>query len=432
MKRRMPKIFRAPTLIFPLVIGAMLLSGCGAARYRADYNGFNAAYADSSNHQMLLNLARLDHHDPTYFLQFGQISVQYQVTSSANVVVNETVPQGVSPKQFDSPLATGTGTIAAGASTTPSFTFIPVSDDKVAQQLLLPVQPDVLYTLFQQGAPVDQLLRLMVERFEIQLPGETKMTTFSNTPGRCSPRSYATFLKICAIAREFQLDGHLKLQATEQFEPLAENWVSKEQPAAKDLLDAQDKGFTYKQKPDGTWQLGKNELVPSFILDGEADATLARLKKNPIYSEGISLENVMTMLSEAGGFSVQGKLVQDQPTGSHLVLRSFLNIMAAAAQEQTNFAVALSHAAILSHVPESERRPILRLKWDGYQGQLLTPLLKLDYQGQTYIVTDPDTGNVDEDSSWNRDVFRLLAELATQVSIDISKFPLPTTLQVLQ
>ena len=269
----MPKIFRAPTLIFPLVIGAMLLSGCGAARYRADYNGFNAAYADSSNHQMLLNLARLDHHDPTYFLQFGQISVQYQVTSSANVVVNETVPQGVSPKQFDSPLATGTGTIAAGASTTPSFTFIPVSDDKVAQQLLLPVQPDVLYTLFQQGAPVDQLLRLMVERFEIQLPGETKMTTFSNTPGRCSPRSYATFLKICAIAREFQLDGHLKLQATEQFEPLAEKWASKEQPAAKDLLDAQDKGFTYKQKPDGTWQLGKNELVPSFILDGEADAT---------------------------------------------------------------------------------------------------------------------------------------------------------------
>ena len=49
---------------------------------------------------------------------------------------------------------------------------------------------------------------------------------------------------------------------------------------------------------------------------------------------------------------MQGKLVQDQPTGSHLVLRSFLNIMAAAAQEQTNFAVALSHSAIVSHVPD--------------------------------------------------------------------------------
>ena len=77
-------------------------------------------------------------------------------------------------------------------------------------------------------------------------------------------------------------------------------------------------------------------------------------------------------------------------------------------------------------------RPILRLKWDDYQGKLLPALNALEYQGQYYLVTDPDTGKVDEDASWNRDVFRLLAELATQVSIDISKFPLPTTLQVLQ
>jgi len=56
----------------------------------------------------------------------------------------------------------------------------------------------------------------------------------------------------------------------------------------------------------------------------------------------------------------------------------------------------------------------------------------VDYQGQSYQVTDPVTGKVDESSSWNRDVFRLLAELATQVSVDISKFPLPTTLQVIQ
>jgi hypothetical protein len=427
MKRGTSNIFQTPPLLFPLVIGVMLLSGCGAARYRADYNGFNAAYADSSNHQMLLNLARLDHHDPTYFLQFGQISVQYQVTSSANVVGNDSVPQST----FHIPFVTGAATVAGGASTTPSFTFIPVADDKVAQQLLLPVPPDVLYTLFQQGAPVDQLLRLMVERFEIQLPGDNKITTFSNTPGRCSSVSYATFLKICAIAREFQLDGHLKLRATEQFVPLADNWSMKEQPAAKDLLDAHDKGYTYEKQSDGTWALGKNELVPSFVLDGEADSTFARLRKNPVYSEGISLENVRTLLS-GNGFSVQGKLVQDQDAGSHLVLRSFLNILAAAAQEQTAFDLTLGHAAIANHVPESERRPILQLRWSDYHGPLLPALATLDYQGQSYMVTDPDNGRIDEAASWNRDVFRLLAELGTQVSVDISKFPLPTTLQVLQ
>jgi hypothetical protein len=299
MMRKLSVFSRTPRFLFPsLLVCALLLSGCGSARYRADYNGFNAAYADSSNHQMLLNLARLDQHDPTYFLQFGQISVQYQVTSALNGGFSNTVP---SQATAHIPVFAETGTIAAGASTTPSFTFIPVADDKVAQQLLLPVPPDVIYTLFQQGWPVDQLLRLMVERFEIQLPGDTKITTYSNTPGRSDVRSYATFLKICAIAREFQLDGHLKLRATEQFVPLADKWVSKDQPSAKDLLDAKDKGFAYKQV-DGNWELGKNELLPSFVLDGESEVTFERLKKNPVYREGVSLQNVRALLSGDGFF----------------------------------------------------------------------------------------------------------------------------------
>jgi hypothetical protein len=420
-------MFRTPFL-FSSLICVLLLSGCGGMRYRADYNSFNAAYADSSNRQMLLNLARLDQHDPTYFLQFGQISVQYQLSSTLNGVVSNNIP---SQATSHIPIVTEMGTIGAGASTTPSFTFIPVTDDKVAQELLLPVPPDVIYTLFQQGAPVDQLLRLMVERFEIQLPGDNKITTFANSPGQCGVQSYATFLKICAIAREFQIDGHLKLRTTEQFIPLADGWTSKDQPAAKDLLDAQDKGFIYQKQSDGTWKLGKNELMPSFILDGEADETFERLKKNPVYREGISLANVRTLLS-GDGFSVQGKLVQDQTTGSRLVLRSFLNILAAAAQEQTNFDATVRHSAFANHIPESELRPILQMKWSGENTKLLPSLISLDYQGQSYAVTDPDTGKVDESASWNRDVFRLLTELGTQVSVDISKFPLPTTLQVLQ
>src|ERR1700683_185278 len=200
MTRRISIFYRTQLLLFPSFLLVLALSGCGGMRYRADYNSFNAAYADSSNRQMLLNLARLDQHDPTYFLQFGQISVQYQLSSSINGMFANTIPPQATSHL---PVVTETGTIGAGASTTPSFTFIPVTDDKVAQELLLPVPPDVIYTLFQQGAPVDQLLRLMVERFEIQLPGESKITTFSNNPGRCSARSYATFLKICAIAREF-------------------------------------------------------------------------------------------------------------------------------------------------------------------------------------------------------------------------------------
>ena len=436
-----------PFLFFSLGC-ALFLSGCGSTRYRADYNGFNAAYADSSNRQMLLNLARLDQHDPTYFLQFGQISVQYQLSSSINGAFSNTIPQSTQHV----PLLTEVGTLAAGANTTPQFTFIPVTDDKVAQQLLLPLPPEDLYTLFQQGWPVDQLLRLMVERFEIQLPGETKITTYANTPGRCDPVSYAVFLKICAIARELQLAGHLKLRTDEKYVPVAEGWTwtpdaapakgkggdsssddastakQPDEPSAKDLIDAQDKGLVYRKDKDGKWGLFKHDTIASFYVDSGSEETFQKLSQNPVYQQGVSLQNIRNILASQG-FSVQGNLVETQGPTSRLILRSFLSIMAAAAEEQNSFDAGLG-GGYRSHVPERELRPILRLRWDGYHGPLLSPLLTVDYRGQTYQVTDPDTGKVDEASSWNRDVFRLVTELAGQASIDTSKFPLPTSLQV--
>ncbi len=421
-----PSLFQLCRGSFPALalLGALLLSGCGSARYRADYNGFNAAYADSSNRQMLLNLARLDQHDPTYFLQFGQISVQYNFTGSINGGVNNTVPQST----LHVPILTETGTISAGGSTTPSFTFIPVSDDKVAQELLQPVPANVLYTLFQQGWPVDQLLRLMVERFEIQLPGEVKVTTYGNAPGRCDARSYATFLKICAIAREFQRDGYLKLLGNEEFVPLAEGWNSGNAPTAKDLLDANDKHLIYRKNSDGKWELGRNELIPRFVLETGGEATFRRLQKTSIYEEGQSLANMRALLGE--GFSVEGSYTEKKSSGPRVVLRSFLNILAAAAQEQASFSAALQKTSLLEHIPPFEARPILRLRWDGSHEPLMDPLIALEYHGQTYQVTDPAGNKIDEAATWNRDVFRLLTELASQVSVDISKFPLPTSLQV--
>jgi hypothetical protein len=415
--------FRFRAGAFLALAVALLLTGCGSARYRSDYNGFNAAYADSSNRQMLLNLARLDQHDPTYFLQFGQISVQYNFTSSINGTFNNTIPQSTQHV----PIVGEVGVLSAGASTTPSFTFIPVADDKVAQELLNPVPANVLYTLFQQGAPVDQLLRLMVERFEIQLPGQSKITTYSNSPGQSDPRSYATFLKICAIAREFQKDGNLKLLGNEEFVPLAEGWTSDKPPEAKDLLAAEEKQLVYKLL-DGKWELGKNELVPKFVLAPGAESTVRRLQAQGIYGEGESMANMQTLLTQ--GFSVEDYTAK-QNSSPRLVLRSFLNILAAAAQEQTNFGAAIEHTALASHIPPSECRPILRLRWDDAKVPLMDPLIALDYHGKTYEITDPVTDKVGEEASWNRDVFRLLTELASQVSVDISKFPLPTSLQVL-
>ena len=441
-----------------IVACALLLTGCGAARYRSDYTGFNTAYADSANRQMLMNLARLDQHDPAYFLQFGQISVQYQLNSSASIVGNDSVPQST----FHVPFVTGSATVGAGANTTPQFTFIPVTDDKVAQQLLLPLPPEDFYTLFQQGLPVDQLLRLMAERFEIQLPGDSDLTTYSNNPGRCDKVSYIVFLKICAIARELQLSGHLKLRETDQDQIVTAGWTytggsdgdsdkgkgddasakagdntdqkQPAQPAAKDVLDAREKGMFYKKNPtDGTWSLYKRQETASFYLEGDCSDVFRKMATDPAMGQGLTLKNIRAILMSPEGFSIQGDLLAKQGvTGSRLILRSFLGVLTAAAEEQTYFGGVINDAT-RQNVPRRELRPILRMKWDNANEKLQSPLLSMDYHGQTYTITDPVIDERDDMTldTWNRDVFRLLTQLAGQASIDTSKFPLPTSLQVL-
>lgn len=412
---------------------ALLLAGCGHMRYQGDSNGFNAAYADSSNRQMLLNLARLDQHDPTYFLQFGQISVSYQFTSSLNGTVTNTIPQSTQHV----PILGEMGVLGLGASTQPSFTFIPVNDQLVAQELLQPINAQVIYSLFEEGAPVDELLRLTVERMEIQLPGQATSQIFTNSliddnsSVHDGAFSYATFLKICALARQLQLADCLELKMVNSFKEAAKGWTTGA-PNAKDILDAKDKGLEYRQNADGKWTLGSMQSTPRFVLKPGSDAVIAQLKKNPYYQQGVSLDNMAQILNS--GFSVEGgakDASNSKGEGSRLVLRSFLLILAAAAQEQTAYQTFFIPSKYFAITPPEERQPILKMRWNSSDGPTISPLISLSYRGTSYEITDPDTGRLDQQSTWNRDVFRLIVQLASQVSVDISKFPLPTSLQVL-
>jgi len=62
--------------------------------------------------------------------------------------------------------------------------------------------------------------------------------------------------------------------------------------------------------------------------------------------------------------------------------------------------------------------------------------LQLNYEDQDFMVADANLGSLNkgdyaqENQSWNRDMFRLIAELSSQVTVDISKFPLPAILQL--
>ena len=83
----------------PIALIALFASlgttGCGPRRVRVDYTHYENSYAVTSNHEELLNLARLDQHDPTYFFKLGQISSSYRMQAGLSGF-GQYVPQGAS------------------------------------------------------------------------------------------------------------------------------------------------------------------------------------------------------------------------------------------------------------------------------------------------------------------------------------------------
>jgi hypothetical protein len=101
-------------------------------------------------------------------------------------------------------------------------------------------------------------------------------------------------------------------------------------------------------------------------------------------------------------------------------------------------------------VPSIEQLPVLRLNWADFGPDSPRPYpppvataedlkgagLSLSYGHRDFLVTDADlarigdTGYARENQNWNRDMFRLICNLSSQVTVDISKFPLPAILQL--
>jgi hypothetical protein len=473
-------------LAFWLGIAALpFLFSCAGTTMREHFADYNTAYADALNHQMLLNLARLENGHPAYFLAIGAIDDRLTVseTGSAghtgsftdnNTVTHSQSGGGVISRTRNAVLNTVFGYNINGSATrssSPEFNFIPLNNDAVAKQILQPIGPEVFYTLYQQGYPIDQLMRVMIERVETTLPNMQQVVLVNSPKGGPSD-SFARFLRACAILRQLQLNGYLSLRGTnQQPEKLGPVFFSggakpggASGPTIKDYADATDKGWVLMQTNED-WQIGKLRETPVFTLNTDAfvtaqsalpldplvaqavsntlarsEGTLAQRALLPIIAQGLAnsefsrtntdaiiaddvlaAATVISLLSD--GISVQTKVSGEAQARTRLVLRSYGRAMEAVAAEQPAFdALAKSSRQFRFIVPDMERHPVIRIDWSAQKDHLVPALQTLHYAGKTYQVTDPIANPLNPNATWNRDVFRLMVALSSQVTVDISKF----------
>lgn len=477
-KLRGPQRLSACVSFLLLSVALVGLMGCGPKRMRADFIGFEKVYAETSNREVLLNLARLQNHDTTYFFKLGQISSSYtmgaSLAGSGQYVIQGTGVGGGN--------AIGGGNPTVSFSNTPAFTFIPVNDETSAQLLLKPVPAQTLYNLYLQGWRVDQLFRLMVDRIELTSTNadgkgctvhtyrnvppalRSKLDTSSDKDYLLEASGYATFLRVSALVYGLQKHGHLLLKGTTTFVPIDSKSAITPGSDKPDTLTpkptdmaaaaAKNESWEYDDKLK-QWVLGEQVFGAQFYLNDPADieADIRSDSRLEGLENGESFKESVAILS--GGFSIEeprsGSSGSDfcpsiPPGGAsvHLVMRSLVGLMAAVAQEQDPFQALLKNGSPLptvtandkpmtfvQAVPPIERIPALRLQWTG-EKKSGPPLVEVGYRGVNYEIADEDSPLVPENQYWNRDMFRLVNQLTAQVTVDISKFPLPGILQLQQ
>jgi hypothetical protein len=496
------------------------VNGCLGHHYvKTDFKSYENAFAETSNRELLLNLARLENRDPAYFFKMGQITSSYRMQGSLTTNGQLTSSNGAVQ------IPTGGGTPGVIFENDPTFQFIPVNDDTNARLLMAPIQPDTFYALYEQGWRLDQLFRLLVDRIEV---------TSTDKNGVCSVEAYrnlapmsddgeghydalalshyVTFLRVSALVYELQRSGILVLRGTERFVPYdpkaiipnkgervsppipgspegaasasaGGNGGDVVEPKDEDAAVARQDTWEPQMSQDGKtqlgWILGHKVFSAVFYLNPMTQAADGTYSSNPktvkgklqqylgsdnqewqALNTGEALDNMLAVMS--GGFSLEGTprrqseaediCPQKGEMTAHLYMRSIIEIMAASAQEEVPFEALIKNDPVVpndpqnrdphytpqpftAQVPKIEQVPVLRLRWKGVSPENLTdPLVSLVYRNTTYRVADekPDASPppLVANATWNRDMFRLIEGLSSQVTVDISKFPLPEILQL--
>jgi hypothetical protein len=164
------------------------LSGCvSGLALNHIHDGFADAYGKASTDQLLLNLARLSHDEPAYFIQLGSFTGQYSVQDNVGLGNSTYAPK------------TGVLSLGGGIGTQviedPSFTFVPLQGDTFSTIFLTPIPDQIFCDFSAMGYHADVLLRTMVQSVKIESTDDGSSEFLINNP---RDPSYPKFLAFCA------------------------------------------------------------------------------------------------------------------------------------------------------------------------------------------------------------------------------------------
>jgi hypothetical protein len=157
--RSVVKMKAVPSMAIMLVV--FLLAGCSAMGPRhvpQDRFKYNAALAESTRNQMLLNLIRIRYLEEPIFLSISSILTQYVYNVGASAGANillANVPDAASSASAGANL---------GYEERPTITYIPIEGREFSERMLSAIPSETIFATAQEGWSVDILMRIGISR----------------------------------------------------------------------------------------------------------------------------------------------------------------------------------------------------------------------------------------------------------------------------
>lgn len=374
-----------------------LLSGClSPVTLTRAVIAYDDAITESQSKQLLVNIARAQHHQPIHFTGVSNVAATFDFRFNA----------GATPALTGEASRTLLPVFGGSVAENPTISIAPIEGEDFTKRLLTPFNESKLTLLLRQGVDIDLLLRLMAKELRLKQDGGT--VAHRNNPS--DTIGYEMFRRVVLHLSAIQDHNSLHVEplTIERSWTIPADSVTAEGFRALEqeyqvAYNGQSKTYTLRKQVEG------GTLITNYDPDSLSRDERLRLQ----HEDQQGLDNDVTFDIRPGHFG------GDWPLRGDFRLRSFnamLNFIGQSIAEEPEY-----HVDKDPRTPEVAENPVKTMDLivspstpDGLD-------LAMKSHGQYYAVNT--TG---PQARWNREAFKLLSQLFQMTVTEVPRAGVPS------
>jgi len=357
---------------------------------------YDDAITESQSKQLLMNIARAQHHQPIHFTGVSNVAATFDFRFTAGATP---ALAGLASTQI-LPLISG------NVAENPTISIAPIEGEDFTKRLLTPFNQSKLTLLLRQGVDIDLLLRLMAK--ELRLKGTEGAVAYRNNPS--DQVGYEMFRRV--VLHLSTIQDHNSLHV----EPLIieRSWTIPADSVTAEGFKALEQEYqvTYNRQ-DKTYTLLKQVEGGTLITNYDPDSLSKEERLLLQQKDEQVLVNDVTFDIRPGYYG------GDWPLKGDFRLRSFnamLNFLGLSIAEEPEY-----HVDKDSRTPEVAENPVKTMDLVVSPSVPTGLDLAMKSHGQYYAVNT--TG---PQARWNREAFKLLSQLFQMTVTEVPRAGVPS------